>query len=99
MNEFTVYKSSLDGISSSQRCTLEQACHEICFSKGWDSIEQLRDAIRRWGAKANPGDAFTTAASVIVCVGTQGLVGDECPECLSEAIEYEDLTLVKGQPD
>lgn len=67
MRKFRVLKSSIDGLCGGEsRLTLDEACSEIITYKGWDSIEQLREAIRKWGKVARAGSVFKTQVSAIV---------------------------------
>ena len=50
--------------------TLEGALtHISAHNKGWDSLDQLHNSIRRWGETAKAGDVFATSTATVVCTG------------------------------
>ena len=97
---FKVLKSSFYGICGSESSyeSLDEAMREICYSKGWDSLEQLHKAIRKWGLRCKLGDVFSTQASAIVAVGVSALDREDgiCHHCWCESLEYGELSPVEG---
>lgn len=94
---YKILKSSLDGISggASSFETIDEVLREISYHKGWDSREQLHEAIRKWAQQADPGSVFTTQVTAIVAVGISSSIrsDDECPECLSEGPDYDNFEI------
>lgn len=97
--QFSIIKSSLDGIShSTQYACIADVLREISFYRGWDSPEQLHDAIRKWAGGAKPGDVFTTQVTAIVAVASASRVDrveDQCPWCFHDGLEYEELDVTE----
>ena len=63
---FEVIKASIGGLATCTVDNIDKAAEEITYHGGWDSLKEMRDAIKRWGEQAKPGDTFKTAYSVIV---------------------------------
>lgn len=98
---FYVLKSSLDGLCGANHAmSLKRVCEEISYHRGWETLEQLHDAIRTWGAKAQPGEIFKTPASAVVVgpreVGDE-LDRDECASCDECDLDYDEIEL--GEDD
>ncbi len=96
---FMVLKSGFDGISgsSSKYESVDEVLREISYYKGWDSREQLHDAIRNWADHADPGSVFTTQASAIVAAAESRHKFDDnqCPYCDHEGLDYEEMSPVE----
>jgi hypothetical protein len=94
---FRVLKSGFDGISGgdSRFDSIDEVLRDINFYRGWDSREQLHDAIRKWAVRAEPGSVFTTQVTGIVAYGVGDGVryGDACDGCGQEDLKYEKIVL------
>ncbi len=66
--KFKVIRSHMDGISIGATEDIDETVESIHCSKGWDNLEQLKSAIRRWALQCKPADIFLTQVSAIVCV-------------------------------
>lgn len=97
---FKVLKSSMDGLSggASTFDTIEEVLREISYCGGWASVEALHKAIRKWAAKALPGDVFTTQVSAIVVASFDQFTRaeDECSRCIHKGLQYGEFASVKG---
>ncbi len=92
---YKVIKSGFDGISggSSTFDSIDEAISELSYHKGWDTLEQMRDSIRKWSKSTSAGDTFCTQVSCIVAVGiVKGIDDlDECPKCEWGDLEYDEI--------
>lgn len=72
---FTVLKTHFDGMSGGHvnHGTIDEALNEVKWFKGWDSLDQLHQAIRAWSKHATPGSIFCTQVSAIVAVPGPGV--------------------------
>lgn len=91
---YRVFKSYVDGFKpqltgGDPSLSIEQATDSLHGFDGWNTLTELRDAVRRWAAHALPGDCFPTRTSLVVCVRTRS--SDECDECGSDSIDWGDL--------
>lgn len=97
---FKILKSSLDGISggASDYTAIDDVLREVCYFKGWASLEDMQAVIRKWADKAKPGDVFTTQVTAIVAVAVDRLnrIDDECHHCGHEGLDYDELEPVEG---
>lgn len=93
--KFLIIKSSLDGISTAgdHRYTLKEVLREIHYSKGWDSLKQLHEAITNWAAKARVGSVFSTAATAIVSVDGGKIEEGECGYCDDALLEFGEFAV------
>lgn len=67
---FLVFKVNGDGISSGEgQVPAGEVVTGIYDFQGWSSLEELRQAVRKWTDKAKPGDVFKTRSSLIVTAG------------------------------
>lgn len=49
--------------------SIDAVCHEVNYPRGWESLEQMHAAIRKWAESARPGDVFVvTPIAAIVAV-------------------------------
>ncbi len=88
---FRVIKSSPEGIhGGDSHGTIDEACQEIWWFKGWNSIEELRGKIRDWGRVALPGAVFKTAGAAIIATGPDDRdpQPSDCPCCGSTNVDY-----------
>ena len=97
---FIILKSSFDGISggAATYTDIEEILREIRFHKGWDSLKELHDSIRKWFAVCRPGDVFCTQVTAIVATSINPLdyEVDICPHCDYEGLDYGDLQPVES---
>ena len=98
--QFIVLKYGFDGISggNSQYETIDEVLREISWFKGWDSREQLHNAIRTWAENGpKPGSVFATQVTAIVAVALDpGIHSDDmCTECGYEGMDYGELNPVE----
>ena len=92
--KFRIIKSSVDGVSGGDSLMdIDDICQRhIFFSRGWDSLKKLHEAIKAWSEKAAPGDVFKTHASVVVAAGFDPMDDQHaCPKCECEDLDYGDL--------
>jgi hypothetical protein len=98
--QYKILKSSFDGISGggSFYGSIDEVLREISYHRGWDSTEQLHDAIRKWAKDAELGSVFCTQVTAIVAVGVSNHVyaDDVCPECGHEGMNYGDIDPAEG---
>ncbi|MDE2095671.1 MAG: hypothetical protein KGL39_00310 [Patescibacteria group bacterium] len=98
---YRVFKSSFDGICGCESFyeSIEKVLKEISYSKGWDSLEQLHIAIRKWASKARLGDVFKTQVTVIVAIGfgNLGCEDDVCRHCGHVGLQYSDIDSEESQ--
>jgi len=96
---FLVLKSSFDGICNAGKFTqIEEVIREVYYSKGWDSIEELHKAIKKWTIKSQAGEVFCTSTTAIIKINWNSNDGnsDECPYCQSSDLDYGDLDPIEG---
>lgn len=95
---FKVIKSCFDGLSggASNFQSINEVLREISFYRGWNSLDELHDSIRKWSSKARPGDIFCTQATAIIALADQiEREYDVCPSCLGNNLEYDELHVVE----
>ncbi len=64
---FKLVQSHSDGLCVSDRVgTIEEASARIMCIKGWDSRQEMNDAIERWAKVAKKGDIFACKNTAIV---------------------------------
>lgn len=92
---YKILKSSFDGISggASRYDTIDEVLREVSYHKGWESKEQLHEAIRRWAIQAEPGSIFCTQVTAIVAVAVSkcSQTEDLCPYCGITGLDYQEL--------
>lgn len=98
---FKVIKSSFDGIcgAGATYATIDEVLPEVSYHKGWDSVQQLHVAIRKWADNARPGSVFCTQVTAVVCVGVDRYDRDDdvCHHCdYEEGLDYGDIGGVEG---
>lgn len=96
---FTVLKAAFGEVTGGHLSfpNIEGALKEIIYFKGWESKEQLHNAIKRWACHSDPGSVFTTQAAAIVAQPDGIAIDDNiCAECGHAGIEYAEMSPVEG---
>ena len=62
--KFRVVKDGICGGNYSM--SIDDACQEIFYFKGWPSLESLKTSIQSWAKTAKRGSIFKTPGSIII---------------------------------
>lgn len=83
---FKIFSSSHEGMTGGQSSfTEKEVVKQLSDFRGWNSMQDLVEAVKDWILTAKPGSVFATRSSVVVATASND-VRTECSECLSDNI-------------
>lgn len=97
---YRVLNWRLEGITGGElrSASIDAVCREVNYPRGWESLERMHAAVRKWAEVARPGDVFLVTQNVaIVAAVLPPIVEDLCPDCgFFEGLDHGPLRVIVG---